>query len=188
MAARPRDRRIENEWGLLCDARRRQPSLIEVLGKETGPDGDSFWLLLHGTSGVVEVDGRKALVSSHQIEIRFPRFFPYVPMEARLERPVFHPNVDPRNGFVCLWNRFSVEDTVVTGLHQLQRVISWELINQDPRHIIQPTAVEWYKTSPREWPLPLPYAPILESESLRTQGAAPAPASRRRRLSQWIIQ
>ncbi|HYB62047.1 MAG TPA: ubiquitin-conjugating enzyme E2 [Methylomirabilota bacterium] len=156
--------------------------MIEVLGKETGPDGDSFWLLLHGTSGVVEVDGRKALVSSHQIEIRFPRFFPYVPMEARLGRPVFHPNVDPTNGFVCLWNRFAVEDTVVTGLHQLQRVISWELINQDPRHIIQPAAVEWYKTSPREWSLPLSYAAILSSDSAHGQTTR-APAARRYRLS-----
>jgi hypothetical protein len=139
-------------------------------------------ILLHDTSGLVEIDGRKTMVSSHGAEIRFPRFFPYVPMEATLQRPVFHPNVDPNNGFVCLWSRFFVGDTVVTALQQLQKVIAWELINQDPRHVIQPAAVEWYKSPSREWSLPLSYVAILSSDSAHGQ-ATRAPATRRYRLS-----
>jgi hypothetical protein len=183
MAPRVRDRRIENEWALLCNAQRRYPTLLEVLGKHSGPDGDSFAILLHDTSGLVEIDGQKTLVSSHEAEIRFPRFFPYVPMEATLLRPVFHPNVDPINGFVCLWSRFAVGDTVVTALLQLQKVIVWELINQDPRHVIQPTAVEWYKSPSREWSLPLSYVAILSSESPANQ-STPSPLVHRCRLSQ----
>lgn len=183
-----RDRRIENEWALLHDAQRSRGSLLELSGRQSGPDGDSFGLLLHETSGIVEIDGRKVLVSSHRVEIRYPRFFPYVPMEGRLGRPVFHPNVDPRNGFVCLWSGFAVEDTVLTALHRLQRVISWELINQDPRHVIQPIAAEWYKNGSREWALPLSYAPILKAGSLGALGGMPAPAVRRQRLSQRIVE
>ncbi|HKM80732.1 MAG TPA: ubiquitin-conjugating enzyme E2 [Candidatus Acidoferrum sp.] len=183
MAARVRDRRIENEWALLSDAQRRHPALLEVLGKQSGPDGDSFIVLIHGTSGLSLLEGCKALISSHRVEIRFPRFFPYVPMEATLQRPVFHPNVDPRNGFVCLWSRFAVEDTVVTALQQLQKVIAWELINQDPRHVIQPTAVEWYNDPSREYSLPLPYTPIASSDSLTSEHPSP-PRVRRSRLSQ----
>jgi hypothetical protein len=154
MAYRFRDRRIENEWALLCDAQRRHPALLEVLGKHSGPDGNSFALLLHDTSGLVEIHGRRTLVASHGAKIRFPRFFPCVPMEATLQRPVFHPNVDPNKGFVCLWSGFAVGDTVVTAIQQLQKVVAWELINQDPRHVFQPTAVEWYKSPSREWSLP----------------------------------
>ncbi len=180
MAARVRDRRIENEWALLCDAQRRYPTLLEVLGKHSGPDGDSFAILLQDTSGLVEIDGQKTLVSSHEAEIRFPRFFPYVPMEATLQRPVFHPNVDARNGFVCLWSCFAVEDTVVTALRQLQKVIAWDLINQDPRHVIQPAAVEWYNDPPREFSLPLPYTPIASPDSLTSEHAPPHLVHRRR--------
>ncbi|MFI5093005.1 MAG: ubiquitin-conjugating enzyme E2 [Candidatus Acidiferrales bacterium] len=180
MAARVRERRIENEWALLCDAQRRYPTSLKVLGKHSGPDGDSFEILLQDTSGLVEIDEQKTLVSSHEAEIRFPRFFPYVPMEATLQRPVFHPNVDPRNGFVCLWSRFAVEDTVVTALRQLQKVIAWDLINQDPRHVMQPTAIEWYNDPSREYSLPLPYTPIASSDSPTSEHAPPHLAHRRR--------
>ena len=183
MAQRFRERRIENEWALLSNAQTRQPALLEVLGRQSGPDGDSFAILLHDTSGLVEVAEQKCLVSSHAAKIRFPRFFPYVPMEAVLERPVFHPNVDPGNGFVCLWNRFAVEDTVITALQQLQKVIAWELFNQDLRHVMQPTAVEWYRSPSREWSVPLSYAAILSSESPANQ-STPSPPVHRCRLSQ----
>jgi len=182
VASAVRDRRIENEWELICNAQRRNPALLEILGKQAGPDGDSFSFALLETSGLVEIDGRKTLLTSHRAEIRFPRFFPYVPTEVRLVLPVFHPNVDPSNGFVCLWSRFAVEDTVVTALQRLQRVIAWELINQNPRHIIQPAAVDWYNIRSREFSLPLPYTPIINSDSLSVEHA-PAPLQRRSRLS-----
>jgi hypothetical protein len=54
-----------------------------------------------------------------------------------------------------LWTRFSAGDTVITALQQLQKVISWELVNQDPRHVIQPAAIEWYNSPSRQWSLPL---------------------------------
>ena len=120
MPHRLRDRRIENEWGLLRDAQRSQPSIVELFDRESISDGESFRLALHETSGIVEIDGHRSVISSHHVEIRFPRFFPSVLLEVRLARPVFHPNVDPQNGFVCLWNRFAVEYTAVAALRQLQ--------------------------------------------------------------------
>ena len=182
MASAVRDRRIENEWALFCNAQRRNSTLLESLGKQAGPDGDSFCFVLHETSGLVEIDRRKILLCSHRSEIRFPRFFPYVPTEVRLVRPIFHPNVDPSNGFVCLWTRFAVEDTVVTALQRLQKVIAWELINQDPRHVIQPAAIDWYNIRSREYSLPLPYTPIPNMDPLVTKHA-PTPLQRRSRLS-----
>ena len=182
MAPRVRDRRIENEWALFCSAQHRNPALLEILGKQAGPDGESFSFILLATPGLVEIEGQKVLFSSHRAELRFPRFFPYVPTEVRLVRPVFHPNVDPSNGFVCLWSRFAVEDTVVTALQRLQKVVAWELINQNPRHIIHQAAIDWYNNPLREFSLPLPYTPIITSDPLPAEHA-PTPLQRRSRLS-----
>ena len=182
MPHRLRDRRIENEWGLLRDAQRSQPSIVELFDRESISDGESFRLALHETSGIVEIDGHRSVISSHHVEIRFPRFFPSVLLEVRLARPVFHPNVDPQNGFVCLWNRFAVEYTAVAALRQLQRVISWELINQTPRHILQPATIEWHQSMVREWAVPLAYSPILATSSSSPCASPPEPALRRRRF------
>lgn len=178
MAFLLRVRRIENEWALLSDVERSRRSLLELSGRSAGPDGDSFEIALHGTCGILGTGGQKEIVSSHRVEIRFPRFFPSMPIEARLERPVFHPNVDPANGFVCLWGRFAVEDTALVALRQLQRVISWELVNRDPRHVIQPAAIEWQGCASREWTLPLDYIPI--SETGFSSAANGLPHARRR--------
>ncbi len=51
-----------------------------------------------------------------------------------------HPNVHPLTGFICLWSRHSAGDTVVEALLQTQRVLSGELWNRDPDHLMQPEA------------------------------------------------
>jgi len=75
--------------------------------------------------------------------LRFPRFFPAVPIEATLTLPVFHPNVDSRSGFVCLWTRTSPGDTVMEALRRLQRIVAWAAVNNEAEHVMQPEAARW---------------------------------------------
>src|SRR5712692_910090 len=96
-----RDRRLRNEWDLLQEMGRANPSTLDILVGEP----ELFRITLHQTRGTLRRGGQNALVSSHAAEIRFPRFFPSLTIEARLLHPVFHPNVDPDSGFVCLWER-----------------------------------------------------------------------------------
>ena len=179
-----RDRRLANEWQLLEEAERVNPPILEISGRETHGEDDVFHVILHQACGIILREGQKVLAQSHAAAIRFPRFFPSVPIEASLSVPVFHPNVDPCNGFVCLWDRFSSGDTVIEAIRVLQRVIGWKSVNIDARHVMQPEAAEWYANPAREWALPLEFTPLARPEFPAMQEIPNPSAWRfRRRLS-----
>ena len=156
-----RKRRIENEWQLLSELAALNPAAVEVLERGTGLEGEYFRLRLNKTSGPVLAERGIELRDSHLIEFRFPGFFPAVPIEAVLPQPVFHPNVDPDNGFVCLWERVSPGGTVAEALMRLQLVIVWELVNLTPDHMMQPSAAAWYPDVSRTVVLPCVFTPLV---------------------------
>ena len=94
-------------------------------------------------------------------------------MEMYLSVPVLHPNVHPETGFVCLWDRHRVSNTVEIAMHKLVAMLAGTLWNADALHVMQPGAV-----------------PCAVGEPMPLQGVAydafPAetstPATRRRRL------
>jgi ubiquitin-protein ligase len=162
-----RERRIRNEWELLQAFKGRNPCTLHVLEHCCTGEDDTFYCTLEQTSGIVIRDGIKVLERSHLAELRFPRFFPSVPIEARLAIPVFHPNVDPQSGFVCLWERSSASDTVMEAVRRLQLVISWESFNLKSDQVIHPAAVQWYLDQNRIERLPFEFTPLLEVEEFR---------------------
>jgi hypothetical protein len=159
-----RKRRIENEWQLLLELATSNPVALEALERGAGPDSEYFRFRLNQTVGPVQAAGRVEPRDSHLIEFHFPAFFPAVPIEAVVPHPIFHPNVDPDNGFVCLWSAVSVGDTVSEALMRLQMVIAWDLVNLDPDHVMQPSAVAWYQDASRKVALPCVYTPLILTE------------------------
>lgn len=138
------ERRVEEEWKLLQKLAERNPGVVEVVGRRRLADGDLFEVALHQTAGIVAWRGTEPVLEmSHRVLLRFPRFFPAVPIEATVAPPVFHPNVDPRSGFVCLWTRTSAGDTVMEALRRLQRIVAWAAVNNAAEHVMQPEAVRW---------------------------------------------
>ena len=137
-----RARRLENEWKLLATLGEHNPAVLEVVRRETLPDADIFHVILHRTSAM-SLGPPPVLLenASHSVAFRYPSYYPSVPIEAFLGKPVFHPNVHPENGFVCLWDRFSSGDTIVEALSKLQKVITWELRNDRTEHVMQPDAL-----------------------------------------------
>ena len=128
-------------------------------GKSKAHKRDSwriFNFFLRQTSSLTGTLPNFETVDSHAVTLHFPKFFPSVPIEASLAHPVFHPNVHPETGFVCLWNRFSPGDTVMEAISQLQQVITWKLVNQETDHLMQPEALAWYKDPARKWNSPSP--------------------------------
>ena len=107
-----RQRRIENEWELLQELAQDNPALLSEIRR----DHEDFLLKLSQTNAPVHTEENIELRSEHDVRISFPRFFPTMPIEAYVARPVFHPNVHPDTGFVCLWGRFSLHDTVVVRM------------------------------------------------------------------------
>jgi hypothetical protein len=151
------ERRIEQEWKLLQALAEHNPELLQDCHREIEAGDPVFSLQLRRTQALIEEAGELRIREEHLVSIHFPRFFPAVPLEVSLLQPVFHPNVHPETGFVCLWNRFSPGDSVVEAVAQLQRVISWELVNEEPDHVMQPRSLEWYKDPARAIALPVPY-------------------------------
>ncbi len=137
-----RARRLDNEWKLLTELAEHNPGVLEVVRRETLPDADVFHVIVHRTSALALGDPPRLMeLASHAVAFRYLSFYPSVPIEAFLATPVFHPNVHPENGFVCLWDQFSSGDTIVEAIRKLQQVITWELWNDRAEHVMQPEAL-----------------------------------------------
>lgn len=175
-----RRQRIENEWSFLQRLAQANPRLLVV----TAHSDDEFLLQLLETSSPVKYGGTIQIVEEHEIRLCFARFFPAVPMEAYLSRPVFHPNVHPHTGFVCLWQKSVIADTVVEALIQLQRVLSYSGFTGSADHVMQPPALEWAQNPARGVEFPLKYTPLEKPPSWDSErNFRHLPPGRRQRLS-----
>ena len=159
-------RRIAQEWQLLQLLSKDNPELLRDCTRSADIDGPVFRFQLRQSQALVGDSGTFQIQDTHCVSVSFPRFFPAVPLEVSLARPVFHPNVHPETGFVCLWNRFSIADTVLEAVAQLQRVISWSLFNEEPDHLMQPQSLEWYRDPARSVSLPLFFEPPKRPEGI----------------------
>ena len=177
-------RRIEQEWSLLQELARINPKVLEIVERRRQADGDLFRIVLHETCSIAGWKGSDpVLVRSHPATFRFPRFFPSVPIEAIVVTPVFHPNIDPLNGFVCLWTRSSPGDTVMEAARRLQQIIAWKSVNFDVEHVMQPEAVRWFQDPSHSAMAPFEYTPLVESGSFRLEKSfAERQGAPRRRL------
>lgn len=179
------DRRIANEWR---DARRLaacNPDVIHIGPPHPAGEATEFTVILRQTNGLISSpDGELCLKTEHTAALRFPRFFPAVPIEAYLAVAVFHPNVDPVNGFVCLWDRHSAGDTLVHAILHLRQILSWKMFNLWADHIMQPAAAAWHGSGAGDHLLPLPYAELNLPEGLGgLEVFSPESWYKRRRLS-----
>jgi len=153
-----RQQRIENEWKLLERMAGANPRLLAI----HEPRPSDFLLTLHETPAVARIDDQIQTFSDHEIRLSFARFFPAMPIEAYVTRAVFHPNVHPDTGFLCLWGRFSLRDTVVEALCQLQRVLTYSLLSESADHVMQPQALKWAEQQLAAGKLPLKYTPLAK--------------------------
>ncbi|MGQ9917884.1 MAG: hypothetical protein ACUVS7_10745 [Bryobacteraceae bacterium] len=163
---RIRGRRIRHEWEWLRRTAEINPGELVLSGSSGGP------VLLPRTPcytfGGEVSDGI-------EVCFRFPEYYPSVPLEAWLVRPVLHPNVHPENGFVCLWDTRHEGTSLVEAVLQLQRIVTWHLFNLSADHLMQPEAGN------RD---PLPYRPIkVPLQYHLERSAAFLSGARRKRLS-----
>lgn len=140
-----RQTRIDQEWALLVRLAQANPDLI-LSPERTELDGaEAFRVALRNVDAPTGPEGADRR-SEHVASFRFPRFYPGTPIEGFLEQPVFHPNVDPANGFVCLWKRTQIGDTVVEAVRRLRLILCWRAYNLDADHIMQPAAADLART------------------------------------------
>lgn len=178
------ERRVEQEWRLLQELSEANPTIIGQPTKKATENGVTFDFELRDTEALIQSLDGVQVQTNHSVFLHFPKFFPSIPIEASLARPVFHPNIHPETGFVCLWGKFSSGDTVIEAMTQLQRIITWQLLNRDSEHIMQPYALEWFDDPARSVSLPLRFQQIsLPRELLLQKTYRNPPENLRRRLS-----
>jgi len=142
-----RARRIANEWAVLTDLGRAE--------RRVEGDTDVFATTIRDAPALVGPGESLRIEREHDVVFRFPRFFPAMPVEVFVARPVFHPNVHPRTGFVCLWKEDDPGNSVADALVRLRWVISWRMFNESPVHVMQEEAVRWYRSPGRAIAVPL---------------------------------
>ena len=181
-----RTRRIDNEWQAVTRLAECNPAVVCAVERTTREAREIFQLRLCQSAGMSLSPGEKRIAWDHALQLRFPRFYPAVPLEAYLDNPVFHPNVDPVSGFICLWDRTSSGDNSLEAVRRVQAILAWKMFNLEAVHVMQPEAAEWLATQ-AQFTLPLRHTTIRTPVEWQMEGfVCKAPAtSGRRRLSGW---
>ena len=130
-------RRLRAEWALLEQLVALNPTRLAAPRRSDS----TFEVDLLATPALTSHS--QAVRAEHHLRIVYPRFFPAVPLELYLAEadPVMHLNIHPLTGFVCLWDQHRVANTIEHALHKTVAILGWQLLNPDPRHVMQPAAL-----------------------------------------------
>lgn len=138
--------RIAREWRLLEKLARLNPNHLELVEHATSPAADVFRLQLHHSPGVEAVIGGSVVRrDTHGIRLEFTRFYPEVPVECYCDDPLFHPNVRPETGFVCLWEEANPRDTAIQAVARAQAMAAYRMVNLGGAHLMNREAAEWFE-------------------------------------------
>jgi hypothetical protein len=139
--------RVEREWRLLDRLARANPHMLEVVTRRSTPGGDAFDVHLLQSPGVERLDERGRIVTrlTHPIRLEFTRFYPDVPIECYVDAPLFHPNIRPETGFVCLWEQANPRDTAIQAIARAQAMAAFRMVNMGGAHLMNKPAGEWYQ-------------------------------------------
>ena len=176
------DLRLAAEWVILEELVQKNPTrLTNPARRDT-----VFTLSLLETPALcLSAGGGYRRGTEHPLRIHFPRHFPALPMEAYLIHPVFHPNVHPETGFLCLWDRHVTTNTVEHAVHKTAAMLGWRLLTTTPLHVMQPAAAEVCKDGEQfaEMRSSLDAPPLHGNDHADGYVLHESRGSRRRRLS-----
>jgi hypothetical protein len=141
-----RQDRIDREWRLLGRLAELNTDYIELLDRQSGAQSERFLVRLHNSPGLRGIAGGVPQRSdTHTLRLEFTRFYPDVPIECYSETPIFHPNVKPETGFVCLWERSNPSDTVIQAVARAQAMAAYRMVNLGEAHVMNTEAATWFR-------------------------------------------
>jgi len=98
---------------------------------------DEFRIVLRSSPAWVGTTDDQRIETEHELRYFYPRYYPTLPLEGYFIRPILHVNVDPVNGFVCLWKTYRPTQTIVDAILITRAIMSWKTANLDPEHRMQ---------------------------------------------------
>lgn len=128
-----RSRRMDAEWELLEVLASANPRVLAQIKRCE----NEFCVELRETPAWMGSDEKRWIVQDHAVRYVFPRYYPALPLEGYVAWPVVHPNIDPVNGFVCLWKSYRTAQTIVDAVMITRAVLSWSAVNDEPEHRMQ---------------------------------------------------
>lgn len=173
--------RLAGEWTLLEQSAALNPGRIRALSQE---DSTFRFTLHHVPAPALDANPKdRHIVATHAVEVVFPEHFPAAPLELSLKTPVWHPNVHPLTGFVCLWQGHRASHNIELALHKLLAILSWQVLNRDGVHVMQPDALAAADLDGQSLQRALRCAPLIGTATFQYEPATPsAVLPRRRRL------
>lgn len=136
--------RIDREWKLLDRLAKANPKYVELIERSSSPLEEMFRIRLHNSPGVEAAAGpRLDTRDDHTVRLSFARFYPEVPIECYVEEPLFHPNVRPETGFICLWQEANPRDTAIQAIARAQAMAAYRMVNLGDAHRMNRQAVDW---------------------------------------------
>lgn len=139
------ERRLQAEWDLLQTLALLNPGRIDAIAASDR----NFHFALHQTPAYAgPIADPFRIRTKHTLRVFYPYAFPTVPLELYMEEPVWHPNIHPETGFICLWDRHRITNTVEHALHKVVAMMAGTLYNQNATHLMQPDALTWITGTP----------------------------------------
>lgn len=132
-----RERRIEEEWGLLELLARANPETLRIEKR-----GEEFCVQLENSPAWIGSLDEHVVATAHEVRYLFPRYYPALPLEAFFKVPIFHPNVDPVTGFACLWLDYRSHLNIVDAIVITRALMAFQTVNRERVHVMQPDALD----------------------------------------------
>jgi ubiquitin-protein ligase len=132
------ERRLQAEWDRLHQLAELNPGRLTDISS----DDRTFLFKLHEAPVRLAGSPQDPPVSTHDVRVVYPSFFPSTPLEIYVARAFLHPNVHPETGFVCVWIEHRAQNTIEHAIHKLIAMMSGHLYNRETVHTMQPQALD----------------------------------------------
>lgn len=165
-----RNRRIDAEWHLLAALADANPVTFAAITRLE----DEFRIDMRQSPAWVGGRQERKIETAHMLRYVYPRYYPSLPLEGYFVRPIFHINVDPATGFVCLWQDYRPAQTIVDAILITRAIMVGKVANLDAAHRMQQEAALEYEESPA-----LPIMPLMLPSACRPLLSQKRPGRRR---------
>jgi ubiquitin-protein ligase len=159
-------RRLQSDYGKLCDFLRRQPRLRMIRAEGQPPE---LYQLEYQIAGLRQTDDQLHVVKSHVVEIRLPRNYPRTPPQCRMLTPIFHPNIAPHA--ICIGDHWNAGEPLWSMIARIGEMIAYQSYNV--KSPLNGEAARWAEQNLERLPLDRVNMRVDELERQPAKPAAP---------------